>query len=374
MKRTYIILLSLTLLATPVFAQKKKAQRKAAPATQETTITTPKVKNVIFIVGDGMGTAQVYSSIVTHGQESQFLRFPFSGFSRTYSLNKYTTDSGAGGSALMTGNKVNNYHIAMSPEGVSYPSFLKVAHDEYSKKTGIVVTCSPLDATPASTYGHVDDRKKWDELSMQMARCDHDVIIGADLNSFLPENRKDGMAPLDTLISRGYNLILEQDKLYATSFTKFVALLDKDKYPGDAEKRNNWLAPSADKAIKALKDSDRGFVMMIEGSQIDWACHNNDFAYLQKEMDEFEMMLKIVLDFAENDGETLVIVTADHETGGLTLNDGSIDDNMTTETKFTTGSHTGVMVPVFAFGPGAENFSGIQQNTDFYKKILELLK
>lgn len=373
MKRTYIILLSLTLLAAPVFAQNRKAGRKTAPEKQE-TVATPKVKNVIFIVGDGMGTAQVYSSIVARGQESQFLRFPFSGFSRTYSLNKYTTDSGAGGSALMTGHKVNNYHIALSPDGMGHPSFLKVAHDEYGKKTGIVVTCSPLDATPASTYGHVDDRHKWDELSMQMALCDHDVIIGADLNSFLPENRKDGMAPLDTLARRGYSLIYAQDQLYSTTHHRLAAFLDKDKYPGDAEKRNNWLAPSSQKAIEILSQHDKGFVMMIEGSQIDWACHNNDFPYMQKEMEEFEMMLKAVLDFAEKDGQTLVIVTADHETGGLTLNEGSIDDNLTSEAKFTTGGHTGVMVPVFAFGPGAERFSGIQQNTDFFNKILELIK
>ena len=112
---------------------------------------------------------------------------------------------------------------------------------------------------------------------------------------------------------------------------------------------------------------------MVEGSQIDWACHNNDSAYLTAEMADFEDMLHAVLDFAERDGNTLVIVTADHETGGLTLKSGDIAAG-TSRPSWSTGSHTGVMVPVFAYGPGAEQFSVIQQNTDFYNKILNLLK
>lgn len=333
-----------------------------------------KPKNVIFVVGDGMGTAQVYASIVAQGEASQFLRFPFTGFSRTYCLDRYTTDSGAGGTALMTGHKVNYHAIALSPDSVMHPSFLQVAHDQMGKKTGFVVTCSPLDATPASTYGHAQERSEWDNLSMQMALCCHDVMIGADRKSFTPKYRKDGLAPIDTMVKRGYTMVYDTTELYRTKATRLCALMSKDSGPGNARKRSNWLAPSAMKAIDILSKNKKGFCLMIEGSQIDWACHNNDFSYLLKELNEFEMMLKAVLDWAEKDGETLVIVTADHETGGLTLNNGDIEERETTITHFTSLNHTGVMVPVFAYGPGAERFTGVHQNTDFFQIILDLLK
>ena len=159
-----VIILLLLVLPLMVTAQRVKRTPNATD--------TPQPRNVIFIVGDGMGTAQVYSSIVSQGTGgSAFLRFPYSGFSRTYSYNRYTTDSGAGGSALMTGHKVENRHIAKGPDGTDYNSFLVDAKRFFGKAAGFVVTCSVLDATPASTYAHVTDRKLFDSISLQMAQC-----------------------------------------------------------------------------------------------------------------------------------------------------------------------------------------------------------
>ena len=167
----------------------------------------PKPRNVIFIVGDGMGTAQVYTSIVAQkGDNSAFLRFPYVGFSRTYSNNKYTTDSGAGGTALMTGHKVDNRHVGKGPDGTDHPSFLITAKRLFGKAAGFVVTSSVLDATPASTYAHVADRKHFDSISMQMALCPFEVMIGNDAYSFQLPNRKDGKSPIDTLMARGYEM------------------------------------------------------------------------------------------------------------------------------------------------------------------------
>lgn len=336
-------------------------------------INTQYPKNVIFIVGDGMGTAQVYASIIAQGEKSQFLRFPFSGFSRTYSNNKYTTDSGAGGSALMTGHKVNNYTIAQSSEGTPYSTFYDYARKEKGKSTGFVCSCSMVDATPASTYGHVPDRHMNEELSLQMSQCGHSVMIGADQKVFLPEGRKDGTSPIDTLKQRGYSVVSTMKELKKIHSGKVCAMLSENDAPGDAKQRKYWLVDGTKKAIELLDQNPNGFCLMVEGSQIDWACHNNDTPYLQTELDEFEQMLKVVLDFAEKDGNTLVVVTADHETGGLALTNGDIKKGES-ECKFTTGSHSGVMVPVFSYGLGAHEFSGIQQNTDFYNKIVNLIK
>lgn len=337
--------------------------------TQQPTV----VKNVIFVVGDGMGTAQVYASIVAKRDSSQFLKFPYSGFSRTYSNNRYKTDSGAGGTALMTGHKVDNYHIALSSDNIPYPSFLVTAHEQLGKSAGFVVSSGMLDATPATTYGHASDRKMTDLLSIQMAQCPFEVMVGGGKNQFLPENRKDGLAPIDTLVSRGYTMVYSLNDLKHCTSQKICAFLSDENYAsGNAEKRDYWLVAGTRKAIEVLNSNPNGFTLMVEASQIDWALHNTDSAYLLTELDELERTLAVILDFAERDGNTLVIVTADHETGGLSLPKGDIDAGVS-NFKFQSGDHTGVMVPVFSYGPGAEQFSGIQQNSDFYYKILNLL-
>ena len=328
-------------------------------------------RNVIFIVGDGMGPAQVYASIVAQGEGSAFLRFPYTGFSRTYSADKYTTDSGAGGSALMTGTKVPNYHIALTADGTKPNSFLYTAKTLLGKAAGFVVTSSVLDATPASTYAHVAYRKQYDSISLQMAQCPLDVMIGGDKDHFLPENRKDGTSPLDTLIQRGYSIAYSPAQLADLDGSRICGLLT-DGNPDQAPKRGDMLQQGVRKALDVLGKAPEGFVLMIEGSQIDWANHNNDSSYLTAELADFEAMLHIGLDYARQDGNTLVVVTADHESGGLTLLDGDIQQG-TNKMSFSTGGHTGVMVPVFAYGPGAQHFTGIHQNTYFAPTILRLL-
>ncbi len=332
----------------------------------------PMPTNVILIVGDGMGVAQVYSSVVAQrGNNSAFLRFPYSGFSRTYSRNKYRTDSAAGGTALTTGHKVDNQHVNWGADSARYNTIFDDAKRQ-GMSTGFVVTSSVLDATPASTYGHVPYRKMFDTLSLQMAQCQHNVMIGGGRKYFLKENRKDGLSPLDTLAKRGYTVVNTLDSMTRFGGEKLVALL----YEGDpltAPARGNVLTQSAKKAIAMLSRNPKGFALMIEGSQIDWACHNNDTAYLRAEMADFEEMLHAVLDYAQADGNTLVIVTADHETGGVTLPSGDIEKGEN-EVKFLWGSHTGCMVPVFAMGPGAHYFSGIQENTDIPSKIRWLMQ
>lgn len=348
----------------------EELQQELAAANVDAAAPVP--TNVILIVGDGMGVPQVYASVVAErDSNSAFLRFPYSGFSRTYSRNKYRTDSSAGGTALMTGHKVDNYHVNWGPDSVRYNTIFDDAKAQ-GMSTGFVVTSSVLDATPASTYGHVPYRKQFDSLSIQMAQCQHNVMIGGGRNSFLPANRKDGLAPLDTLDRRGYTVVSTLDSMNRFSGDKLVALL----YEGDpltAPARGDMLTQGVKKALAMLSRNPKGFALMIEGAQIDWACHNNDTAYLRAELADFERMLHAVIDFAQRDGNTLVVVTADHETGGVTLPSGDIEKGQN-EVKFLWGSHTGCMVPVFALGPGAHYFSGIQENTDIPNKIRWLMQ
>lgn len=350
--------------------QQVSTSTATSPTSSSELLEVP--KNVILVVGDGMGVAQVYSSVVAEkGNNSAFLRFPYSGFSRTYSRNKYRTDSAAGGTALTTGHKVDNKHVNWGPDSARYNTIFDDAKAQ-GMGTGFVVTSSVLDATPAATYGHVPNRKMFDTLSLQLAQCQHSVMIGGGGKFFRPENRKDGQAPLDTLAKRGYTVVTSLDSMTRYTGDKLVALLYEED-PEKAPARGEMLLQGTKKALAMLNRSNKGFALMVEGSQIDWACHDNDSAYLRAEMADLEKVLHAVIDFAQRDGHTLVIVTADHETGGVTLPTGDIKEGVNSF-RFLWGSHTGCMVPVFALGPGSHYFSGIQENTDIAEKIRWLLQ
>ena len=328
-------------------------------------------KNIIFMVGDGMGVAQVYSSIVAMKGKSNFEKFPYTGFSKTYSYSDFTTDSGAGGTALFTGSKVNNKAIALSPDGNPLTTLLEKAQQK-GMATGFVVSTIVNCATPSATYAHVSNRDQFDSITLQLSQSDLDFFSGGGLMYFEQKNRKDGLSPIDTLTKRGFEIVYTLDDLQKANADKIGALLTPERPAGYPE-RGEILSVATLKAIEHLSIKGDGFVLMIEGSQIDYGGHDTSITKVVNEVVDFDKVIGLVLDFAMQDGETLVIVTADHETGGLTLPYGSIKDGKV-EAKFTTTHHTGVMVPVFAYGPGAENFVGIMENTDLYHKIRQIMQ
>ena len=379
MKKLLVSLLGLTLF-TAVEAQTSMQMSTELMDTYESTgtwikaeqnTTKTKAKNIIVIIGDGMGTAQVSASVVAQKGKSNFQRFPYSGFSRTHSNNKYTTDSGAGGTAIVTGHKTDNNHVGALADGTPIKSILSYAK-ENGKATGFVVTSSVIDATPASTYAHVTHRKKYDSISMQLAHCGFDFMVGGGLSNFRIENRKDGLNPIDTLLRKGYTLSYSLEEMRKNNADKQVTFFCENYYGPVAPGRDPVLTEGTKKALEQLTKNKNGFALLIEGSQIDWACHNNDAPYMHEELKRFEEMLRIVLDFAERDGNTLVVVTADHETGGLVLLNGNIEEG-NNECKYITDWHSGVMVPVFAYGPGASMFSGIQDNTELFPKMMSVM-
>lgn len=381
MKIRYAFLLLATCMMLPVKGQ-QVVQTESEKIVDEGSVgqwldtppsktTAKRAKNLIVIIGDGMGTAQVYSSVVAQCGNSNFLRFPFSGFSRTYSNNKYTTDSGAGGTAIVTGCKTDNHHVGTLADGTPVKSILSRLHEQ-GLATGFVVTSSVLDATPASTYAHVSHRKMYDSISYQMTQSGFDVMIGGGISNFRPENRQDGLSPIDTLLKKGYEVTYSLEEMKKSTSNKLMTFFCENYYGPVAPGRDPVLAEGTKKALEILTKNSKGFALMIEGSQIDWACHNNDAPYMEAELADFEKMLKVVLDFAQKDGNTLVVVTADHETGGLVLLGGDIEKGKN-ECKYITGGHSGVMVPVFSYGPCAEYFSGIQNNIDLMPKMLKAM-
>ncbi len=330
-----------------------------------------RVHNVILMIGDGMGVAHVYAAMVANGGRLWLSNCPVSGFSETWSASSLITDSAAGGTALATGHKTNNGVIGMDASLRPVKTILECAEEE-GLSTGMVVTCKVSHATPASFIAHVKSRGMYEEIAAQYLDTDIDVFIGGGLGEFV--HRKDGRNLVADLKKKGYQVITRPDSLqYADRTRKLAGLVDDGHLPPWALGRGDYLPEATELALEMLSRNPKGFFLMVEGSQIDWAGHNNHTPYLVTEMLDFDKAVGKALEFAARDKHTLVIITADHETGGLSINGGDRSADSVV-TRYTSTHHTAVMVPVFAFGPGACALSGIQDNTDIYHKMMKALR
>ncbi len=328
--------------------------------------TTNKPQNIILLIGDGMSIPQICASMLTQESPTSFEQFPVTGLVKTHSKSHRITDSAAGGTAIATGHKTNNGMIGMNADSIAVPSMLEIFSDR-GMKTGVIATSYITHATPASFVAKNINRNNYEEIAADFANSDKvDLLIGGGRNHF--NKRKDNVNLIEKMQSDGWNYydtLINVD----TSANKIIILADNDHLP-PYSMRGNFLPEATSLALRNLKN-ENGFFLMVEGSQIDFACHDKDSTYLINEMNDFNKTINVVLEFAEENPNTLVIVTADHETGGLTIVDP--DENYTkTNLHFSNGSHTPLLVPIFAFGPEANRFTGIMDNTDIFKKIIDL--
>lgn len=323
-------------------------------------------QNVILMIGDGMSIPQIYAAMLTIDDTTAFERFPVTGLATTNSKSHKITDSAAGGTAIATGYKTNNGMIGMSHDSIPVPSMLEILSDK-GMKTGIVVTSYIAHATPAAFVAKNVDRNNYEEIADDFAQCDVNILIGGGRKHF--NQRKDNRNVIDEMSKDGWHYFDTLSKI--EQLDKILILADDGHLPPYPQ-RGNFLPDATSLALEKLKN-ENGFFLMVEGSQIDFAGHYNDSTYLVNEMYDFNNTINIVLDFAKNNPNTLVVVTADHETGGLSM----IDPNESyskNDFHFSTGSHSPLLVPVFAYGPGAESFTGIMDNTDIIDKILKNIR
>jgi len=328
-----------------------------------------KAKNVILLIGDGMGVTQIYAAMTVSDKPLNFERFKHIGFHKTYSASDYVTDSGAGGTALSTGTKTKNHYISVDSEQKPLKTILEYA-EENSLSTGLVSTSAINHATPAAFIAHDTSRYNYENIARDFLDVDIDLFIGGGKKFFT--EREDSLNLIDSLKKNQYHVIDGIENLDTETEGKFAVFTAEKHNPTMNDGRGDMLPVSTEKAIKVLNKNKNGFFLMVEGSQIDWGGHDNDIDYVVSETLDFDNAIAKALEFAIEDGETLVIVTADHETGGLTIVDGDLKTKAM-ETKFTTDNHSAVMVPVFAFGPGAEDFMGIYENTDVFEKMMKAL-
>lgn len=325
-------------------------------------------RNIILMIGDGMGMSQIYAAMTASDQPLVFEKFNHIGFQKTYSANAYITDSGAGGTALATGEKTNNGMIALSPSGDTLTTILELA-EQNGFSTGLVSTSSILHATPASFIAHNQSRNNYDQLAEDFLKTDIDVFIGGGYANFA--DREDGKDLVQALRDKDYRVLREMVQVQTVTEGKLAGLTAEKHNPRYSEGRGAMLPQATQTALNILDNNDKGFFLMVEGSQIDWGGHANDTEYIINETLDFSRAVEKAMAFVESNPNTLLIVTADHETGGMGLNSGDLQTQKV-EAAYTTGGHTGVMVPVFAKGPGAEHFRGIYENTDVFKKMKEL--
>jgi alkaline phosphatase len=326
-------------------------------------------KNIILMIGDGMGTSQIYAALIMKKGNLHMEEFPITGFSKTTSADDLITDSAAGGTAMATGTKTNNGMVGVDPENDRVENIVEIVEKD-GKSTGLVATSTITHATPASFIAHVDSRNDYEKIAMQFLDTEIDVFIGGGAVHFL--ERLDKRDLTIDLAEKGYELCYSLEELEAASGDKIAGLIYEASPPPVKSGRGDMLPRSTMKAIEVLSKNENGFFLMVEGSQIDWGNHQNNIEYQSLEVIDFDNTIGEVLKFAREDGETLVIVTADHETGGLGINGGDISKGKL-EAGFTTMGHTGVMVPVLAYGPKSELFTGIYENTEIFYKMLKAL-
>ena len=334
-------------------------------------------KNVILLIGDGMGLAQVSTAFFYQDKPSNFERFPVTGLIKTSSSSDKITDSAAGATAFSAGVSTYNGAIGVDSNEKPVPTLIEILSEE-GLSTGLVATSSITHATPASFYAHVASRNSQDDIAKQLLTSEVDFFAGGGTDFFV--NREDKINYYDSAAAHGFTI--DTTELSAVGNRpldqRYGYLLAPDGMPRMLDNRGNFLPEATQQAVDYLSQNEAGFFLMVEGSQIDWGGHANDAQYIITEVLDFDQTLGVALDFAEKDGNTLVVVTADHETGGFALSasgqkSGSGSDYDELNGTFSTGGHTATLIPVFAYGPGAEAFGGIYKNTEIFHKIMKVM-
>lgn len=327
-----------------------------------------KPKNVILLIGDGMGLAQIYAGYTANKGQLSLFNIPTQGFSITKASDSYITDSAAGATAMATGHKTCNRFISVDENGKP----LELITQQLAKKnfkTAIISAGNITDATPAAFYAHQSERTYGEQIAYDFLSNPSDILIGGGIKEF--KARKDGKDLTKLLIEKGYSFLEKFSSLDSIKNNKII-VLDDSAVVSIKEGRGDFLTKSLVKATNVFSQTKNPFFIMAEGAQIDYGGHKNNLEYVVREMLDFDKMVGQAMEFVDKNPETLLIVTADHETGGLSLIDGSITKGYV-HGSFSTNDHTAITVPVFAYGSGSQNFSGVYQNTDIYVKIMQAL-
>ncbi len=367
-------------------------------------------KYVFLFIGDGMGTSHVdvtesylsYKEGKLGGEQLLFTTFPVFGTATNYSANNLVTDSSAAGTAIACGAKTNNSWLGVDPQEQPLESVAAVLKKEHDYKVAVISNVPVNHATPASFYGHNKSRHANYEILKEIPESGFDYFAGAGFMSFAGSRWKPEPNISEYLEANGYNVCWGKEELAEGIANNdkivFGQIYNKDAEPKNYDTTGNkpegdaTLAEMVQGALDLFGDKEP-FFMAIEGGEIDWGGHSNKVMPTVMGVIDMDKAIEKAYEFyLAHPKETLIIVTADHETGGIALgradwkayedswNENEQSNNLDREANaelnrkgrvaWTTGDHTGGAVPVYAIGKGAEKFAGRMDNTDIKGKIL----
>lgn len=331
--------------------------------------------NIILVIGDGMGVSHL-STIVFLEEENPLEKFEQVGLVKTSSASHLITDSAASATAIATGKKTYNSAIGVDTDTLPIPNITSVLK-ENGYSNGLIATSTISHATPAAFYAHVDNRGKEQEISNQLLDAPIDFFAGGGLDYFTSKDSLNNTLfnkmtknnfQLDSLAFSDINS-LDTEKAYGL-------LANKKALPKASDNRGDFLLKASEFGLEYLSKKNTPFFLMIESSQIDWAGHENNDIFLDAEMKDFNSLLTYLVNYTLSNDNTLLLVTADHETGGHSLTAGKDENNKSNYNSvvhsFSTKGHTANMVPLLAIGEKSEIFGGVYENTEIYHKLVNM--
>lgn len=350
------------------------------PPTSKEPLPNPgggRPKNIVLCIGDGMGINQIaLARQAAVGADGRLWmeRMPYTALVYTHNIRGEVTDSAAGITALMCGIKTRNDRIGQDPKGNPWMSIAERLQQE-GYRIGAVATSTLTHATPAGLAAHLPDRDQEAEIALQLFESRADVLLGGGYKYWLPQPqgvRTDGRNLLAEAESAGWHIVSTKDQLETAPSGRVWGFFSADAMTTLPPEPT--LAEMTRAALRILSDSSpqKPFFLLMEGSQIDWCCHTNDAKTAVRQTLLFDTAVREAIEFAAADKQTLVLVTADHETGGLTLYEGGLKPNVM-KAEWSSKNHSNGPVILLAFGPGAEHFTGVLDNTDIPRRIARLL-
>jgi alkaline phosphatase len=335
------------------------------------------VKNILLFIGDGTGLAQLYAGYTANKGALNVFNMRNIGFSKTSSYDCYVTDSAPGSTAIASGKKTNNRYVGVDHTGVALPQ-LPVFLKKRNIKTGLVTCGDITDATPADFYAHQPERESSVAILRDLKQSGIDLLMGSGKESLSNVELLGGKSKSAEInkvlleLAPQFTVVYSIDSVTADAAKRWVVVDKKAALPV-LKGRENWLELAFSKAVNTLSGNKAGFFLMTEGAQVDYGGHSNNMSYVASEVMDFDQVIGKAMQFADADGQTLVIVTADHETGGLSLLAGDYSNGYVSGS-FASNDHTAIPVPVFAYGPQSFRFRGVYENTELFFKMMEALK
>jgi alkaline phosphatase len=371
------------LLNSPFITASKMSNNDRVPVTDDFSNLS-----IILMIGDGMGYNHIeLANLVEYGTTDNLTmeKLPYLISIRTNNVENKITDSAAAVTAIATGYKTYNGYIDVDINGDNLTNILEIAQS-MNKSTGVIATSAVNHATPAGFMSHTSSRYADAEIISQIIESKVDVILGGGTSYFSVDQ-------INTMLSYGYNISYTRDQLLSTNSSKILGLFASVHLP-EEEYRNITLVPSlAEMTIKALdvlSKNENGFFMMVEGSQIDWGAHDNDKVYVALETIAFDYAVQVAYDYVQTHENTILIVTADHETGGLQIISNNLDNTLpiqlgTEEQKreqrivraneitvsWSSTDHTAAYVPLYAYGTPFDDLENgiLIENTDIFNMM-----